>query len=528
MDMISRAIEKEKKISDNMSAVNQTWEAFEKCKEGKALYIFGAGSGLGYFMRNCCDHMKISGVVDNNKEIQDQKLGWYCAEAWQTEYEHLPIQNPDILNDLDRQDIVILITVLNNFQAIFKQLRQMEIDNCYSLLLLEANKRNQMPDVQYEEMSQIISDYRDWCCQQEVDKHKIVMHIGGYGGHARQITKQLLTQHFDFDIVWLVDAPDENELDRVRLVCKKNWKQYIYEVETARVWVFDIPTQSFLVKRSGQIYIQVKHWSSITLKKFGLDDKNCCTSPEMEAALKYDGEKMDYLFSGSESDEKFCESGFAFKGQAIRVGSARSDILFDSSVRTKVLNKFHLDEKVNVLLYAPTFRYKDYHVQRGMEISLDLEALRNKLTDKFGGEWLVFVRLHPFMDFFRSGLLESRYILNAGNYPDSEELVNAADSIITDYSSIMFEGAFIKKPVFLYAPDYQDFIREDREFWIDYNALPFPRAESNEELCRCIMQFDRQKYEEDLTAFLDRYGVYEDGHASERAAKFITDLMSFE
>ena len=89
----------------------------------------------------------------------------------------------------------------------------------------------------------------------------------------------------------------------------------------------------------------------------------------------------------------------------------------------------------------------------------------------------------------------------------------------------MFEGAFIKKPLFLYAPDYQEFIVEDRDFLIDYDTLPFPRAESNEELFQCIMHFDKVQYKEKLTAFLDEYGIREDGHASERAAKFISDLL---
>ena len=104
-------------------------------------------------------------------------------------------------------------------------------------------------------------------------------------------------------------------------------------------------------------------------------------------------------------------------------------------------------------------------------------------------------------------------------------MVAAAVIIITDYSSIMFEEAFIKRPVFLYAPDYEEYITEERGLWLDYNTLPFPRAESNEELFQCIADFDWKKYEEEVTNFLDQYGVHEDGHASERAAEFINKLL---
>ena len=55
--------------------------------------------------------------------------------------------------------------------------------------------------------------------------------------------------------------------------------------------------------------------------------------------------------------------------------------------------------------------------------------------------------------------------------------------------------------------------------------LPFPIAESNEELHQCIKSFEQKAYKKKVTDFLDFYGVHEDGHASERAAKFIISLL---
>lgn len=521
---ISRAMETVPYLTEEWEK-KQIWELFEEQKKGKNLFVFGTGRGLDYFFRNCCEHMEIKGFLDNNKTKCGKTLGWYCPEAWRTEYEDMLIQAPEVLKKYTAQDVIVLITVMNGYDEMIEQMSQMGISNCYVMRVLEANKRKKVISDKLEDTAKIRDTYRDWCCQQKIDRNKIVMHIGDYGGHARQITRQLLKKRRDLDIVWLVDDSCTDTPETVRLIFKKNWKRYVYEAETAKIWLFDSPTPGLLYKRPEQIYIQVKHWSSITLKKFGLDDKNCCTSPQIEEIIKYDGRKIDYLFTGSEFDEMSCRSGFAFKGQAIRIGSARSDILFDPAARKKVLERFQLDEKVRILLYAPTFRYKDYYAHSGMEISLDLVSLLEKVSDKWGGEWYILVRLHPLMDFAKSGLRESGYILNAGNYPDSGELVAAADIMITDYSSIMFEGAFIKQPIFLYAPDYQEFIAQDRDFWIDYNTLPFPRAESNEELHRCIAEFDRQKYEQEVTDFLNQYGVHEDGHASERAAEFIVGLL---
>jgi CDP-glycerol glycerophosphotransferase (TagB/SpsB family) len=89
----------------------------------------------------------------------------------------------------------------------------------------------------------------------------------------------------------------------------------------------------------------------------------------------------------------------------------------------------------------------------------------------------------------------------------------------------MFEPAFVKKPVFLFATDRKEYIDKEYDLLIDYDTLPFPIAESNEELARNIENFNQAEYEKKLDAFMEKYGVHEDGHASERAAEFISGLI---
>ena len=60
---------------------------------------------------------------------------------------------------------------------------------------------------------------------------------------------------------------------------------------------------------------------------------------------------------------------------------------------------------------------------------------------------------------------------------------------------------------------------------IEYDTLPFSIAETDEELSNNIAAFDNEKYINDIDNFMKKYGVHEDGHASERAAKFISDLL---
>ena len=118
--------------------------------------------------------------------------------------------------------------------------------------------------------------------------------------------------------------------------------------------------------------------------------------------------------------------------------------------------------------------------------------------------------------------------MNVSDYGDSQELASAADIMISDYSSIMFDPAFVGKPVFLFATDKREYQEREYDLLIDYDTLPFPTAESNLELAGKIHQFDRKAYERRVEEFLRLYGVNEDGHASERAAAAIVQLTQGE
>ncbi len=525
MDIISRAMEKGLHLCEKIDLKNQTWEAFMKNKESKKLFIFGMGGGMGYFLRKYGHSMEADGIIDNDVKKHGHKLGWYIADAEQTEYENMVIEGSDLLCGYCGEDVAVLITSINFYLSIALQLKRMGIENIYILLMLEADKRRNHRNEIWEDDEEIRAEYIKWCCRREIEKNKVVMMIGVYGDHARQITRELLKFGEDLDIVWLVDNPDVEKPRGVRLVYMGNWKRYIYEMETAKIWLFDDLVHGFIQKRKGQIYIQVKHWSSITLKMFYLDDKASYRTPGLRDGIKRDGERMDYLFSGSAFDEESCRSGFGFQGKAVRVGSARSDILFDKTVRTKVLEGYGLNRDARICLYVPTYRLDELERTQSMSILLDMQALLEVLESKWTGEWFLFVRLHPSLNLRNDILPAERHIINVQSYSCSEELVAASDIMITDYSSIMFEEAYKMAPVFLYAPDREEFIDGERNLLLDYDSLPFPIAQSNEELHQIIREFDKKEYEINLTAFLENYDVHEDGHAGERAAEFIRELL---
>ena len=94
-----------------------------------------------------------------------------------------------------------------------------------------------------------------------------------------------------------------------------------------------------------------------------------------------------------------------------------------------------------------------------------------------------------------------------------QELLAAADMLITDYSSCMFDFALTGKPCLLYATDVGEYIK-DRNFYFPLQALPFPMADNNPMLLWLVENFNEQEYFKKRKAFFSRLAFREDGKAA--------------
>ena len=139
-----------------------------------------------------------------------------------------------------------------------------------------------------------------------------------------------------------------------------------------------------------------------------------------------------------------------------------------------------------------------------------------------GGESVtVLVRMHPNLigKVNTSHLVAYDGVHDATRYHDMQELLSVADMLITDYSSSMFDFAMQGRPCMLYATDANAY---DRGFYFDLKELPFPLAESEEQLLASIEGFNHEAYTSRLkTFFTERVGLKENGHAAEALAEWM-------
>lgn len=527
MNLIDSAIQKKYNETSNEKIKKQTWDNFRQNVLDKHMYVYGAGSGLNYLFEYYPCGVNADGIIDEKFSNISLKMGDIKPEFSYTSYD-LDLYCLDDFDNVDTDTVCFLITSTKYYEDIIQTLKDKGFSNYYVLLFLEINNSNRKMHGQPEYYSWQADKelFRTYCLEQKICKKKIVISYGDFGTHGKYITKQLLKLDNCLDIVWLVNDLKMTAPSGVRLVSIHNWKRYIYEMETAQMWLFDVMVPNYITKREGQIYIQLKHWSSITLKTFYLQDKPLLKAyPGLVEEVNNNAEMMDYVFVGSDFDVQTCETGFNVHHGFEYIGSARTDILFDTSMRKTIKEKLGIDDKKRIVLFCPTYRNSEQREGKNVLIRFDCERLKQSLKEKFEGEWLVLLRLHPHLAKQGRELAEQHEMIDVSQYEDSQELVAISDIVITDYSSIMFEPAFIRMPVFLFAPDREEFINNERDLLLEYDSLPFPICTNEAELTSAIQEFDYSEYVHNVDVFMNKYGVIEDGHASERAASFIWNLL---
>jgi CDP-glycerol glycerophosphotransferase len=110
------------------------------------------------------------------------------------------------------------------------------------------------------------------------------------------------------------------------------------------------------------------------------------------------------------------------------------------------------------------------------------------------------------------------------SHPDIRDLYLAADAMVTDYSSTMFDFAVTGRPMLFLTYDLEYFRDELRGFYFDLeDVAPGPLLSTSTELVDALADLDAvsARYAERYARFRDTFCHLEDGHATER----VLDLL---
>ena len=340
----------------------------------------------------------------------------------------------------------------------------------------------------------------------------------GYRCNCKYIAEKLLKGHYPVQLVWaLTDIEDKADIPQPIKTVMINTEEYYKELYTSSVIIENDGMDSWVYKREGQYCINTWHgygpFKMVNASLAGID------SNSMKNLYSY----YDLFLTASRFYSQVYRASFCYVGEVLECGAPRNDIFFPGKNRKEsIYHLYGIQEEKKILLFAPTFRYN--HESAFGKYRIDMCKILGALRNRFKNEFVLLYRFHHQLynskeriEFYENGI-------DVTLYPDIQELLVAADVVITDYSSLMWDFSLQRKPVFLYQSDAKEY-ENNRGFYAPVSEWPYPQAHTQDELIELIEHFDNEAYLRELNLFLEKYGSCDDGHASERVVKRIMEVV---
>jgi CDP-glycerol glycerophosphotransferase len=292
-------------------------------------------------------------------------------------------------------------------------------------------------------------------------------------------------------------------------------REYFETIARARYLVNNVNFPNHLVKREGSVHVMTHHGTP--LKLMGIDQRATPAARMDFGALLSRCARWDYSVSSNPHSTLVWEHTYPTRYETLEVGYPRNDVLAtatDDQVR-RVREELGIPPDQVAILYAPTHR----EYQREYVPTLDVGAV----ADGLGPDHVVLARLHYFYDAdprLRKLHAEGR-VRDVSDHPSVEELCLAADVLLTDYSSIMFDYAVLDRPILIHAPDWEAY-RAIRGTYFDLMAEPPGAVATTEGEVLDALRSGRVSGDDARrlrAAFRARFCSLEDGHAAERVVR---------
>lgn len=340
---------------------------------------------------------------------------------------------------------------------------------------------------------------------------------GRYSDSPRAISEHLSQIRPDIPQVWVVENDDVVLPDGLTRVVR-NSPDYFRRLLTARWVVTNDAMPRYPAKTSRTTYAQT--WHGTPLKRIGFDvarDRYAGNETYLRR-LRADVARWDYLVSPSPFATRVFRQAFDYGGEILEVGYPRNDLLAGPlAARTgeRVRHALGIDPGTRVVLYAPTWREDSVAADGTPTMSLTEEL--TALADSVGTGTVVLARLHRLIADRLTDLHEA--VWDVSDYPDIQELYLAADVLVTDYSSVMFDFAVTGRPMIFLASDLERYRDVLRGFYFDFEeTAPGPVLRRPEEVGDALSDLARlgAEHAERYAAFVAQFCPLEDGSATER------------
>lgn len=337
-----------------------------------------------------------------------------------------------------------------------------------------------------------------------------------------------------------IDEVIKNKYDIEIIQANYNSSEYIKKILSSDIVITTEGNYVYDYKFKGNSPIVIDLWHGFPMKAMGYSDKGELYKESIESNWK----NVDYLTSYSHLFNELMSTCLNNDlSKYIITGSQRNDFLFYTNGRKNIEELFEEDfYDKKLIFYMPTYRYTPRgDREEGDKDRSNIFGFKEFDDDKFEefleeNNYILFVKLHPAEENMYVDKIVAnkniRIITNNMLYEkifDLYEIMNSADLLITDYSSIYFDMLLLDIPV-IFTPVDLDNYGEDRGFLLaPYDEwTPGPKCIIQESLQTNIKELlvNPNKYGEERSQLLKKVHKYTDGNSCFRTWNIVDIIAS--
>ncbi|MFB6498746.1 CDP-glycerol glycerophosphotransferase family protein [Bacillus haynesii] len=349
-----------------------------------------------------------------------------------------------------------------------------------------------------------------------------------YSCNPRAIYEYMKENNPEYQLYWSVN-PEYTGIFKEKGIpyIKRFTLKWLFAMARAEYWVVNSRLPLWIPKPKHTTYLQT--WHGTPLKRLAVDmDEVHMPGTNTEKYKKnftMEASKWDYLISPNAYSTEIFARAFQFNKTMIESGYPRNDFLHtDNNPKTVrgLKEKMQLPSDKKVIIYAPTWRDDQFYKKGKYKFDLDLDL--NKLREEIGDDYVIVLRMHYLVAENFDLEPYKGFAYDFSSYEDIRELYMVTDLLITDYSSVFFDFANLKRPMIFFVPDIETYRDKLRGFYFDFETeAPGPLVKTTDEVIEKVRETETMDYR--LPAifepFYEKFCYLESGRSSEKVVKTV-------
>jgi CDP-glycerol glycerophosphotransferase len=340
------------------------------------------------------------------------------------------------------------------------------------------------------------------------------------GDSPRAVHDELVRRGTDLEQLWVVRDhrfPAPPTAEEVRA----DSAEFFEALARARFLVSNDYWPQALVRRRGQTCLQTWHGTSVKRHGELLADMPEARRSRRRSRQQHPG-NWQLLLSPAQAVTPLLRAAFPYAGKVLETGLPRADIFrraVAEGAGQRVRERLGIAAHRRVMLYAPTYRdqLRQGRTRYRLGATIDIEALRRALGDG----WAVLFRRHRHAIGRLPALARDGvpFVYDVSEHPHVEDLLAAADVLVTDYSSLAVDQVSLGRPVVFFTPDIEDYAENVRGLVIPLEeAAPGPLLRTTDDLAAALLDLDdvQRAHQAARAAFAASYCCLDDGAAAVR------------